>query len=145
MLRDEYKHEYQIKPQTIMIDDSLTIQHQITLKTIEDLVKQDFLIFMDFIKPATKRPDLIQIGGQSMPFVPTIRKGNIRVVVHEPPKEEAKEEAKKFSKENSVFKPWTEDTFMTINKCIENDIKYWKVPKICKDKNDYAQVIEHLR
>jgi hypothetical protein len=43
-----------------------------------------------------------------------------------------------------VFKPWVEDSSITINECIENDKKYWKVQKICKDKTDYEEICNVL-
>ncbi len=47
-----------------------------------------------------------------------------------------------FIKEKSVFKNWQQDTELTVKKCLENDQKFWKVDKICKDSETRKAVLE---
>jgi hypothetical protein len=87
---------------------------------------------MDFVRPSQGRPDLLRItphqsdsqeyAEETLPYVGPVRKQDFRVVVFQPVVEEVQETVKKFSKDTSVFKPWIEDTFITINQCIANDI-----------------------
>jgi len=108
---------------------------------IRTLVKSPFSVWMDYVKPATSRPDIVSIGDAQLPFVPGVRKDDFRVFTFVP-KGEEEVIIVKFDKEHSVFGTWKEDTFATINNCISQDIKQWKVDKFCKDKNDYAACIE---
>ena len=46
-----------------------------------------------------------------------------------------------FKKPKSVFKDFKEDTEQTDRKCLENDRKYWKVDKLCKDNETKEAVM----
>ena len=47
---------------------------------------------------------------------------------------------RRFVKENSVFATWRLDDEALLAKCLAHDIKYWKVHKVVKDKEDYDNV-----
>ena len=47
---------------------------------------------------------------------------------------------RKFDKEQSVFKNWTEDTEVSLDEAARNDMKYWKVQNFCKDPEDLKNV-----
>jgi hypothetical protein len=97
---------------------------------------------MDFVKPATTKIEKMRFDEGIVYVVPSLRTEDVRVTIWEPkPKEEAPPLQRTFTKEASVFKPWVEDNFLTINECIENDKRYWKVQKICKDKDDYQEIL----
>ncbi|CAI2387721.1 unnamed protein product [Moneuplotes crassus] len=63
-----------------------------------------------------------------------IRKRKLKVV----------EKYRKFDKNTSVFKEWKEDNPTIITKTLINDIKYWKVPNMIRDKKEYEGVIQVL-
>lgn len=50
-----------------------------------------------------------------------------------------------FSKHNSVFKEWKEDTPQQIAECIEHDIKLWHVSRFVKDADELVNVEDVLR
>ena len=50
------------------------------------------------------------------------------------------EDCETFNKEMSVFKDWKEDNDETIRACLQHDLKYWKVKKICK-REDYEAIL----
>ena len=47
-----------------------------------------------------------------------------------------------FERHKTVFKAWVEDTPESIKDCIEHDRTYWKLPKIIKDEEELAKVVE---
>ena len=82
-----------------------------------------------------------------IPFVPKTRTTEFKVkkAAAEVAEEVKKEEIRAFDKESSVFKPWKPDTEETVQQCAMFDFKYWKVPRICKDKQDLARVEELIQ
>lgn len=55
------------------------------------------------------------------------------------------QEIRHFSKPNSVFKDWKEDTFSTVNESFTNDLDQMKIKKFIKDKKDLADTKLVLR
>jgi len=47
---------------------------------------------------------------------------------------------RKFSKNNSVFKDWKEDTEARLDQCAEHDFAHWKVPKFVKEPEQLLKV-----
>tara|TARA_B110000285_G_scaffold223005_1_gene277916 strand:+ start:112 stop:651 length:540 start_codon:yes stop_codon:yes gene_type:complete len=47
-----------------------------------------------------------------------------------------KVKVRKFIKETSVFGKWKKDDNLTYKRCFEHDVKYWKMPKVIKDRNE---------
>ena len=55
------------------------------------------------------------------------------------------QEIRHFSKPNSVFKDWKDDTFNTVNESFTNDLEQMKIKKFIKDKKDLADTKLVLR
>ena len=109
---------------------------------IEELVSKQFFVWMDFVKPSHSKFETLHLEQITLNLVPSVRSEDPRVVEAKPvAKDDLPFLNKVFNKDSSMFKPWIEDNFLTLNECMENDKKYWKVQKICKDKNDYQEIV----
>ena len=49
-----------------------------------------------------------------------------------------KVEERVFRKETSVFREWKEDTPYSVSQMVDDDFKYWKVYRFCKDDTDVS-------
>ena len=50
-----------------------------------------------------------------------------------------------FVRELSIFKDWIPDTPESLDKCFENDRRFWKVKKISRSFEAYEQVCQYFR
>ena len=120
----------------------MQIIKDVTRTMIEELASKPFFVWMDFVKPSHSKFETLHLEQITLKLVPSVRSEDPRVVEAKPvAKDDIPLLNKVFNKDSSMFKPWIEDNFLTINECMENDKKYWKVQKICKDKNDYQEIV----
>lgn len=52
-----------------------------------------------------------------------------------------KKTTRAFSKFNTVFREWLDDTKDVLDSIIDHDSKYWKVDRFVKDVNDLPKII----
>ena len=53
----------------------------------------------------------------------------------------AKEVTRVFDRSLSVFADWEEDNEKSQMEAATNDMKHWKVPKICRDEEEYERIV----